>query len=67
MLVRTLTAVLVAMSIGGCVRVQSSSTPIGVERQAPGFSLPDHQGGEASLDSLHAERPAVLVFYRGSD
>jgi peroxiredoxin len=33
---------------------------------APDFALPDARGGQVSLSSLLAERPVVLVFYRGA-
>ena len=30
---------------------------------APDFALPDHHGAEVTLSQVHADRPALLVFY----
>jgi peroxiredoxin len=34
--------------------------------RAPSFQLPDARGGDVALDSLLADGPVVLVFYRGA-
>jgi peroxiredoxin len=39
---------------------------VGVGERAPGFTLPDAQGGVVSLDDLVGEGVVVLTFYRGS-
>lgn len=45
--------------------LDTRTAPVEPLRQAPAFSLPDAMGREVSLDSLLAEGPAVVVFYRG--
>ncbi|NUP09404.1 MAG: hypothetical protein HOW73_25405 [Polyangiaceae bacterium] len=47
----------------GCVSTRGPSVPQGAI--APSFTLKSHLGTEVSLDSLTAQGPAVLVFYRG--
>jgi peroxiredoxin len=43
----------------------SDSRPPAVGEVAPDFTLPDASGKPRHLSELCAERPLVLVFYRG--
>ena len=43
----------------------AAPSPPMVGEIAPDFSLPDSNGTLQQLDALVAERPLVLVFYRG--
>ncbi len=45
--------------------LETRTAPVGAERTAPPFSLPDHAGKAVSLGSLLERGPVVLVFYRG--
>ncbi len=65
-LVATLVAIVAAVVVASCTwRLKTRTTPVDPQADAPSFSLPDHNGKQVSLDSLTANGPAVLVFYRG--
>lgn len=55
------------LAISACfwARVHTAEAPTDTGLPAPQFELESHLGGTVSLSSLHADGPAVLVFYRG--
>ncbi len=52
-------------AVGACARLQPATTPLGVDRQAPPFSLPDQNGEAVELKQALEIGPTVVVFYRG--
>lgn len=48
----------------GC-RLQTEPVQVADEATAPTFELAAHDDRSVTLDSLVAQGPAVLVFYRG--
>jgi len=64
MLRRTLLGVLPLLTTAsGCLSTRGPTVPKGAK--APDFDLESYDGRHVSLDSLVANGPAVIVFYRG--
>ncbi|HTJ83116.1 MAG TPA: hypothetical protein VL400_15460 [Polyangiaceae bacterium] len=61
---RTLLGAIPLLSMSaGCLSTRGPSVPQGAK--APDFDLESHDGRRVSLDSLVANGPAVVIFYRG--
>ncbi len=66
MVLVVLVVIAIAAIVVSCTwRLETRTPAVDAQASAPSFSLPDHEGKQVSLDSLTAEGPAVLVFYRG--
>ncbi len=59
-------SIALAVVLSGCLpTIKTRSKAQENAAEAPGFSLPDHEGTLHTLAELLADGPAIVVFYRG--